>query len=71
MPMQMLDGLRRCLDVGLSGEQIVAFLQLFAGLHEAMDEFTPEELLERTTYMCQVIQGTIEIKKGRQPDNPE
>jgi len=60
LPVEFIDGLRACLEAGMSCRRVSAFLLLAAGTEEADDLFDGDELMLRAEEIMRVVQGLID-----------
>lgn len=59
LPMELIDGIRDCIDAGMSAEAVLGALKLIEGMHRAASAFDPVELMVRTESICRVIEGDV------------
>ena len=59
-PPTFLAGLRGALEVGLSGEEITAFLVLFTGVYETSENMLGQGLIDRAKLLVDVMREDID-----------
>ena len=66
IPPRFIDGLRQSLEAGLTCEEIVASLILFAGFHEALRRMGGLTATEKALNLVKVMKRDIELSRAEE-----